>query len=302
MTEQKPRLTPSQPWENGWAPDTSRVPGTRRLWMAGTLALSVVAACVTAIVVSDRQAEDPAPVAKAPATSAGATYPGLLTYASPPSPGATPPDGKSGLASALSTGPTASDGTTPAAAPDVKGSATGPVKETPGGEPGGNPGGKPGGKPGTSPAPTKSSAAPSHQDPSLRSVESVNYPGRYWHVSGDLVKLDPVAGAASRKASTFSVVPGLYNSSCYSFKTRDGRYLRHRDFVLHADSSDGSSLFKQDATFCAGYAGSSGTVIQSSNYPNYALRHRDFQLRLDPYDGNPATRQDFSFRVVAPLG
>ncbi len=290
MTEEKPRLIPTQPWENGWAPDTSRVPGTRRLWMAGTLALSVVAACVTAIIVTDRQTEDPVPAAKAPVPSPGSTYPGLLTFASPVPSGDTPPDGKSGLSSAQQSTPTDSTAaTTPAPAPDVKGSASTPVKEAPG-------------KPATSPSPSKSAASPSKSDnSSLRSVESVNHPGRYWHVSGGLVKLDPVAGSESREDSSFSVVPGLSNGSCYSFKTHDGKYLRHRNFVLRADRNDGSSLFKQDATFCAGYSGNSGTVIQSVNYPNYALRHKNFQLRLDPYGYNTTNRQDFSFRVVAPL-
>lgn len=303
MTEEKPRLIPNQPWESGWAPDTSRVPGTRRLWMAGTLALSVVAACVTAIVVTDRQAQDQVPVAKAPVPSPGSTYPGLLTFASPNTTGTTPPTGKSGLASAqqtASTAPAAQSTSSPgspgspaspaAPVPDVKGSASAPVKEVPG-------------KPAASPSPSKPSAAPSGPDRSLlRSIEAVNYPGRYWHVSDGLVKLDPAGGAGSRADSTFSVVKGLSNSSCYSFKTHNGTYLRHYNFVLRAGRNDGSSLFKQDATFCGGYSGYTGeAVLKSVNYPNHALRHRNFQLRLDPYDYNTPTRQDFSFRVVAPL-
>ncbi|GAA3890393.1 hypothetical protein GCM10023084_48710 [Streptomyces lacrimifluminis] len=287
MTQEKPRPTPNQPWENGWAPDTSRVPGTRRLWMAGTLALSVVAACVTAIIVTDRQTEDPVPVAKAPAPSPGSTYPGLLTFASPTASGTVPPDGKSGLSSAQ---PTTSADTPPVPAPDVKGSASAPASAAPG-------------KPAASPSPSKSSAAPPKPDRSLlRSVESTNYAGRYWHVSDGTVRLDPVQGSESREDSTFSVVKGLSNSSCYSFKTHDNKYLRHRNFVLRADRNDGSSLFKQDATFCGGYSGYTGAaVLQSVNYPNHALRHKNFQLRLDPYGYNTTNREDFSFRVVAPL-
>ncbi|ELP62503.1 AbfB domain-containing protein [Streptomyces turgidiscabies] len=288
MTEEKPRLIPTQPWENGWAPDTTRVPGTRRLWMAGTLALSVVAACVTAIVITDRQPEETEPVAKAPAASPGSTYPGLLTFASPSATGTEPPGGKSGLSSSQ---PTASAATTPDSAPDVKGSASAPVPEAPR-------------TPAASPSPSKSSAAPSTPDRSLlRSVEAVNYPDRYWHVSDGLVKLDQVRGSESRQDSSFSVVKGLANNSCYSFKTHDGKYLRHRNFILRAEGNDGSSLFKQDATFCGGYSGYTGAaVLTSVNYPNYALRHKNFQLRLDPYGYNTTNRQDFYFRVVAPLG
>ncbi|MFF3374211.1 AbfB domain-containing protein [Streptomyces sp. NPDC002680] len=289
MTEEKPRLIPTQPWENGWAPDTSRVPGTRRLWMAGTLALSVVAACVTAIIVTERQAEQPAPVAKAPLPSPGSTYPGLLTYASPSATGDAPPSGKSGLSSAQPTTSAATADAPVVPAPDAKGSASAAVSEAPG-------------KPAASPSPSKSSAAPAKPASTARSVESVNYPGRYWHVSNGLVKLDEVRGSESREDSTFDVVKGLSNSSCYSFKTNDGKYLRHRDFILRAERNDGSSLFKQDATFCGGYSGYTGeAMLTSVNYPNYALRHKNFQLRLDPYGYNTTNRQDFFFRLVAPL-
>ncbi|WP_329278502.1 AbfB domain-containing protein [Streptomyces sp. NBC_01451] len=289
MAEEKPRLIPTQPWENGWAPDTSRVPGTRRLWMAGTLALSVVAACVTAIIVTDQQAEEPVPVAKAPVPSPGSTYPGLLTFASPSASEDTPPNGKSGLSSAQPT--TSASPSAAAPAPDVKGSASAPAKETPA-------------KPATSPSPGKSSAAPGGQSGShiWKSVEAASYPGRYWHVSDGLVKLDQVRGSESREDSTFDAVKGLSNSSCYSFKTHDGKYLRHRNFILRAEGNDGSALFKQDATFCAAYAGYSDAVLfQSVNYPNYALRQKDFQIRLDPWGYNTTNRQDFAFRVVNPL-
>ncbi|MGW3648407.1 AbfB domain-containing protein [Streptomyces sp. NPDC000878] len=289
MTEEKPRLIPTQPWENGWAPDTSRVPGTRRLWMAGTLALSVVAACVTAIIVTERQTEQPAPVAKAPVPSPGSTYPGLLTYASPSPTGAAPPSGKSGLSSEQPPAPAATAPAAAVPAPDAKGSASAAVSETPG-------------KPAASPSPSKSSAAPAKPASTSRSVESVNYPGRYWHVSNGLVKLDQVRGSESREDSTFDVVKGLSNSSCYSFRTNDGKYLRHREFILRAERNDGSSLFKQDATFCGGYSGYTGeAMLTSVNYPNYALRHKNFQLRLDPYGYNTTNRKDFLFRLVAPL-
>ncbi|WP_369037506.1 MULTISPECIES: AbfB domain-containing protein [Streptomyces] len=289
MTEEKPRLIPTQPWENGWAPDTSRVPGTRRLWMAGTLALSVVAACVTAIIVTERQSVEPTPVAKAPLPSPGSTYPGLLTYASPSATGAAPPSGKSGLSSAQPTTPAATAPAPAAPAPNAEGSASAAVSEAPG-------------KPAASPSPSKSSAAPAKPASTSRSVESVNYPGRYWHVSNGLVKLDQVRGSESREDSTFDVVKGLSNSSCYSFKTNDGKYLRHRDFILRAERNDGSSLFKQDATFCGGYSGYTGeAMLTSVNYPNYALRHKNFQLRLDPYGYNTTNRKDFLFRLVAPL-
>ncbi|MGW1717429.1 AbfB domain-containing protein [Streptomyces sp. NPDC002156] len=289
MTEEKPRLIPTQPWENGWAPDTSRVPGTRRLWMAGTLALSVVAACVTAIIVTERQSVEPTPVAKAPLPSPGSTYPGLLTYASPSATGAAPPSGKSGLSSAQPTTPAATAPAPAAPAPNAEGSASAPASAAPE-------------KPAASPSPSKSSAAPVQPASLWRSVQSANYPSRYWHVDDGLVKLDSVRGSESRRDSTFKVVKGLANADCYSFATASGSYLRHRNFVLRAERNDGSSLFKKDATFCArGSSVSGAAMLESVNYQGYFLRHKNFQIRLDRFEYSSGYAADSAFKVVAAL-
>ena len=49
----------------------------------------------------------------------------------------------------------------------------------------------------------------------------------------------------------WKVVPGLADKSWISFQSRTdpGRYLRHARYQLWTDTNDGSSLFKQDATF-----------------------------------------------------
>ena len=138
------------------------------------------------------------------------------------------------------------------------------------------------------------------------SVRSVNYPNRYWSYRDGLGYLDPVSGSSSsrtRAGATFTVVAGLADASCYSFKVSGGRYLRHREFRIRAEASDGSSLFRKDATFCAHRDSGSGTVsFTSYNYPGRYLRHRNFQLWIDPYQNSSLFRSDSTFRTVSPLG
>ncbi|MFF4797709.1 AbfB domain-containing protein [Streptomyces sp. NPDC001351] len=275
MPETIPEPPRNQPWENGWSPDTSRAPGTRRLWLAGVLALSTIVACATAIAVMDKDSDRPLRASGIPSSSVAETPPGLISFATPSTDGVTAPAGKSGPSSTQSR-------TSPSPSPHD--SAAG------------------GGKPSTSPKPHASS--PSHSKPSAtyRSLQSVNYPDRYWHVSGDYVKLDPPAGSESRQDSTFKVVKGLADSSCYSFATHDGKYLRHRDFLLRDEPSDGSYLFKQDATFCPRASAYSGAVmLESVNYPGRFLRHQNFQLQLDPYQYSGAYQADSAFRLVTGL-
>ncbi|MGW3125561.1 AbfB domain-containing protein [Streptomyces sp. NPDC001123] len=286
MPETTPQPPPHPPWENGWVPDTSRAPGTRRLWLAGTLAIATVVACVTAIAVSHSTADN---ASSNPTASANTDKgPGLLSFASPSAPGTTaPPKGTSGMSAtspSASTSATAT-ATSPGTGPKSSPSSAKPSKSTPSK-------GSSGGSGGSGQQPSSSG----------ESVRSVNYPDRYWHVSGSYVYLDQPRGSESREDSTFELVKGLANASCYSFATHDGLYLRHQNFVLRAERNDGSGLFQQDATFCPQKSPYSDDVLfQSVNYPNYALRHKNFQLRLDPYGYNTTNRQDFFFDLVDGL-
>ncbi|QNP73386.1 AbfB domain-containing protein [Streptomyces roseirectus] len=295
MPFKKSRPAQQSSWENGWAPDTSRAPGTRRLWLAGALVLATVTACVTAITVMDQEKDAAAEAKQADTRSAKEAGPGLISFATPtPTDHASPAGGKGERRDPAPSGsPTPS--THPSASPSPRGDDG---KDTTGGT-----GGKDTGATTPTPAappPAKPPARPA-TNPYDRSISAVNYPDRYWHVSDGLVKLDAPRGSESREDSTFTVVPGLAKNSCYSFKTHDGTYLRHRNFVLRAERNDGSSLFRQDATFCAGYGGSDAVLLTSVNYPNHALRHRNFQLRLDPWGYNTTNRDDFYFHVTTPL-
>jgi hypothetical protein len=272
MPVDKSQPPQGRPWETGWGPETSRAPGTRRLYLAGALAVATVAACVTAISMTDGA---PDALSKSAPPSDGSSLPGLAGYASPSDTTTVPPEGKSGLATSEKT----------TSAPVQHGSSPTPAPE----------------QTSKSPSP-KPSSAPPKPAVKWRSVRSANYPDRYWHVSGGYVKLDPVRGSESREDSTFKLVKGLADSACYSFATHDGKYLRHRSFVLVAERNDGSSLFKQDATFCPRSSSVHGaTMLESVNYPGRFLRHQNFQLKLDPYQHSDLYRADSAFRLVKGL-
>jgi hypothetical protein len=276
MSESKSRPPQDRPWESGWAPDTTRAPGTRRLWLAGTLALATITACVTAITVMDSESGETEARAAEPTTLSSSAPGGLISFATPSEDGTEKPGG---------------DRTEPSPTPTTSASSASPSPKPEKKAP------KP---PKASPAPSKHPKPPSSHGISIRSV---NFPDRYWRVRDGYVRLDQIGSAPEqREDATFNRVAGLADSSCYSFTTADGRYLRHRSFVLVANTNDGSSLFGKDATFCPRYWSASGTLtLESVNYPGRFLRHRNFQLRLDPYENSHLYHSDTSFQMVAGL-
>ncbi|MFE8015354.1 AbfB domain-containing protein [Streptomyces antibioticus] len=282
MPREKSRPPQEEPWENGWAPDTSRAPGTRRLWLAGALAVATVAACVTAIALNDEPAGEATDTRGGKALSDDETG-GLISF-------------PSSSADASPSGSDEKGGMRPENASPSAGEAGEAGKHSASPRPQGSPSAHASASaPGRKPTPS----VPASAD---RSVSSVNYPDRYWHIGGGLVRLDPARGSESRQDSTFTVVKGLADSACYSFATADGTYLRHRDFVLRSERSDGSSLFRQDATFCARSSPYSGAVmLESVNYPGRFLRHQNFRIRLDAYQDSDLFRMDASFFLVAGL-
>jgi hypothetical protein len=273
---------PPAPWQAVGADDEGRLPGTRRLWLAGGLAVAVTIAAIAVVSVqasSDASARD-----AGNRTASDTANPFLLGAPAAPAGSATAPSGKNALAS---------PGTSRSASPDA--SSTGSASPSPSDK---GSGGKDGsGKPG----PT---ASATRQASGLKSVQAVNYPDRYWHVSDGQVLLDQVSSSSStatRRAASFKVVAGLARSSCYSFATTDGAYLRHRNFVLHADRDDGSSLFREDATFCPRTSRSGAVSLESVNYPGQFLRHRNFQLVVGRYERDRRYGEDSAFRLVGGL-
>lgn len=295
-TPNLPVLRSAKVWETGVAPNDTRIPGTRRLWLAGALALAVVSSCVTAITLQGSGPDDSS--SKNGRTTAAGEDRVLPDLSLPPEspPATSAPDGKSGLSEPQGSEADAKNGDGKDKDADgSKGSDSSDDKQ--------QGGAKPTAEPSKAPAPTKK---PPSSSAVRKSVQAVNHPDRYWHLSGGVIRLDAVgshSGSETREDSSFQVVSGLAKSTCYSFRMSDGRYVRHQNFRLRVSGNDGSELFRQDATFCPMQSPYSDAVmLQAVNYPDRFVRHRNSELVLDPYGYNTTGRQDFFFRLVKGLG
>jgi RNA polymerase sigma factor (sigma-70 family) len=137
------------------------------------------------------------------------------------------------------------------------------------------------------------------------SLESANDTGFFVSTAQGFGFLTPAGPSSSREIrdqATFDVVAGLANPKCYSFRLSNGQYLRHRSWRLQPNPSDGSKLFKGDATFCPRTGSTPGSItLESSNYPGWFLRHRGNELWVDQANGTDQFRADSSFLVRAPL-
>lgn len=198
------------PWEPGRVADEDRLPGTRRLWLAGGLAVAVLIAAATAIAVQRNDTD----ISSGNRAKETGTDTGLVI----------PPGGS---AAATDTTVAAARESAPSSPQSSPSAAQGSVSPEPSGQ---------GSDDRPVPGPSQSASAdksPTSKPASARkSLQSVNYPDRYWHVSDGFVRLDPVStgsSATTRQEAGFTVVKGLANSSCYSFTTADGAYPRHRN-------------------------------------------------------------------------
>lgn len=129
-------------------------------------------------------------------------------------------------------------------------------------------------------------------------LEIAGYNGfRVVHYGSDVQidRVDADSSASDKAGTRFRVRKGLGSSSCLSFESADqpGHYLRHSDFELRLDASDGSDLFNADATFCP-RSTRGGVELHSVNYPDRALAVRRDEIRLD--DDHATT-----FEVKTPL-
>jgi hypothetical protein len=137
------------------------------------------------------------------------------------------------------------------------------------------------------------------------SLESVAEPGAYVATEGELGVLAAIRSTSSdlvRRKATFTVVAGLANPRCFSFRAPDDRYLRHSSWRLRLDPDQGTPLFRGDATFCAGDGATAGTVVlEASNYPGWFVHPRGNQVWVDQTDGSRAFRAGSSFRLRPAL-
>ncbi|MGA5063463.1 sigma-70 family RNA polymerase sigma factor [Streptomyces exfoliatus] len=166
------------------------------------------------------------------------------------------------------------------------------------------------GTPPSTPSRTTTPAGPPPASPSAvegtvplgaQSLESVDQPALYVTYAGDFATLGRVSASSStqtRQRVTFTVVRGLADAGCVTFRAADGRYLRHRDLRLRLSGDDGSALFREDATFCPRPGAVPGSVtLHAHNYPGSVIRHRDGGVWLDGSDGTRAFAGQASFIV-----
>jgi len=131
------------------------------------------------------------------------------------------------------------------------------------------------------------------------------------HQNGNAVTsvITATSPALDKDDGTWIVRRGLASSACVSFESRNfpGDFLRHQNFQLFRQPSDGSALFRADATFCqqAGRSGQ-GTSFASFNFPTRFIRHFNNTLFIasnggpNPFDATAAWAADVSWNIIAP--
>jgi hypothetical protein len=106
-------------------------------------------------------------------------------------------------------------------------------------------------------------------------LKSFNVPTRFVRHYDFRARLD--ADVATLADSQFRIVTGLAGAGTVSLESTNfpGYYLRHRNFEMWVERSDGSAGFRADASFVrrAGLASSSGVSFESQNFPGRYLRH-----------------------------
>jgi GH43 family beta-xylosidase len=106
----------------------------------------------------------------------------------------------------------------------------------------------------------------------LRSYSAADRFVRHWEYRARLE-----ADVAPLADSQFRVVTGLAGTGTVSLESTNfpGYYLRHRNNELWVERGDGSTLFRNDASFTqrAGLADGSATSFESLNFPGRHLRH-----------------------------
>ncbi|HEX6344167.1 AbfB domain-containing protein [Umezawaea sp.] len=142
---------------------------------------------------------------------------------------------------------------------------------------------------------------------SLR-VTTTGYTDRFLRHSDALARTDVINGGSSdvaKQDATFWARPGLSNSACLSFESRNhpGRFLRHSNLRVRNDPNDGSATFAGDATFCA-REGAGGTRLESANLPGAFLRHHNEAVHLarssgtNPWDGGGSFSADSTWAAT----
>jgi len=110
-------------------------------------------------------------------------------------------------------------------------------------------------------------------------------------------RIDPAGSVSPFADGNWTMVPGLAGGGV-SFQSQNfpNSYLRHRNGEVWLDANDGSTLFRQDATFNqrTGLANGGATSFESWNFPGRYLRHRNSLLYVESIFSD-LDRQDATF-------
>lgn len=140
-------------------------------------------------------------------------------------------------------------------------------------------------------------------------VTTPGYTTRYVAHTGTTVNTQVITSSSTtavQETGTWTVVTGLGNSACFSFESVDtpGSYIRHYNFVLVLNASDGTKQFNEDATFCPQAAlNGEGDSIRSWSYPTRYFRHYDNVMYaasnggVDTFDATASFNNDVSFLI-----
>jgi hypothetical protein len=146
---------------------------------------------------------------------------------------------------------------------------------------------------------------------SLRATTS-GYTDRYIRHQNNAAVTSVVSSSSSsldKNDASWIVRRGLADPGCVSFESRNypGDFLRHYDYKLQRQPMDGTSIFRQDATFCpqTGKSGS-GTSFASYNYPDRFIRHYNNTVYIasnggsHDFDSATSWAADVTWQVSTP--
>jgi GH43 family beta-xylosidase len=110
--------------------------------------------------------------------------------------------------------------------------------------------------------------------------KSYNFPDRFIRHWDYRARIDP--NVTNLADSQFRIVTGLAGTGTVSLESANfpGYYLRHRNQEVWLERNDGSTLFRNDASFYrrAGLANSADASFESYNFPGRYLRHYGYLL------------------------
>ncbi|MCY1083410.1 AbfB domain-containing protein [Archangium lansingense] len=135
------------------------------------------------------------------------------------------------------------------------------------------------------------------------SLESYAFPDYYVRHADSRGMISYIDSGRDMDDATFRIVPGLSDSRCISFESRNypGSYLRHQNSELYLSAWSSGFDFQEDATFCPrpGLADSYELSFESCNYPGMYLSQYDDFLYVDEGAGWEF-EEDATFMLVDP--